>query len=129
MVTEESGQSKQTILLIDDDELGTNARQQILEMQGYCVLVAPTAERGLHVLSTTDVDLLIVDYQLPDISGVDLLTRLRGIKLHVPIILLSGRIFLPEDATVQADGFFKKGEGTRKLVETVKRLLTQSRKL
>ena len=75
VVTEESGQSKQTILLIDDDELGTNARQQILEMQGYCVLVAPTAERGLHVLSTTDVDLLIVDYQLPDISGVDLLTR------------------------------------------------------
>lgn len=124
VMTEEPERAKPIILLIDDDEAGMNARQQLLEMQGYFVLVASTAESGLQVFSSTDVDLLIIDYQLPGISGMDLLTRLRNINLRVPIILLSGRIFLPENAIVQADGFFRKGEGPRKLLETVKRLLT-----
>jgi CheY-like chemotaxis protein len=114
---------KRTILLIDDDEVGLKARQQILATQGYGTIAVTTAVGGLAALSTMNIDLVVVDYQLPNISGTELLTRLRNTKLNVPIILLSGRIFIPESAITEVDGFFRKGEGVRKLLDTIKRLL------
>jgi len=76
------------ILLIDDDKGILTALSMLLESWGYQVDCADTAEEGLEKYSTSDYDLIITDFRLPNQkTGLDVL---REIKTGTPSILLTG---------------------------------------
>jgi len=79
-----------TILCIDDEHTGLLVRKLMLETNGYQVLVAQTGEEGLAMLASSSVDMVILDYQMPEMDGAAVATQIRQRWPSVPILLLSG---------------------------------------
>jgi len=78
------------ILLIDDNKLGLVARKAVLEELGYVITTAGTAHEGLKRFAETGFELIITDYKMPRMNGVQLIEKIHRDAPHVPIILLSG---------------------------------------
>ncbi|MDO8803761.1 MAG: ATP-binding protein [Elusimicrobiota bacterium] len=78
-----------TILLVEDDEALLRVTSRILKGAGYGVIEAGTARAALGCLEK-DFILLLTDIVLPDISGVDLASRVLKVKPGVPVIFTSG---------------------------------------
>ena len=88
----ESGE-KNTILMVEDDELVASVGKQILLMEGYNVLLFHSAEEALEILTrgTPDIDLLFTDVQLTgDMNGPDLAKQALKIKPDLPVLFTSG---------------------------------------
>ncbi len=79
-------------ILIVEDEQGIAAfLQDGLKEEGYAVDVASNGNDGLKAVGISEYDLLLVDWMLPGISGVELCRHFRKSNTHTPIILLSAR--------------------------------------
>jgi DNA-binding response OmpR family regulator len=82
--------SSASILLVEDDESIASALTRILDGQGYGVHRLATG-RGAHVAAGSDVDLVILDLNLPDVDGLDVCRKLRSRHPALPIIMLTAR--------------------------------------
>jgi len=78
-----------TILAVDDDDTVRNNLFELFAIQHTCD-VAATAEQALAYLSVQQYDVVVTDYQMPGLSGLDLLTNVRETQKHTPVILISG---------------------------------------
>lgn len=81
---------RERVLVIDDDE---GVRQFIvdsLEGSGYAVVASSNGADGLKSLRETDPDLVIVDYAMPGMNGVEVVTEVRRSQPSLPIILATG---------------------------------------
>ena len=83
--------SHATILLVEDDRLIRLALSHELRKSGYEVLAAETAEGVLALLlaDPARVDAVLSDFQLPGLSGLDLLDELHARGVSVPVLLMS----------------------------------------
>jgi DNA-binding response OmpR family regulator len=81
---------KQTILLLNDDEVIGNPLLNALCQQGYAVLTARSSCQALNTLSEVMVDLVIIDSELADMKGVDFLHQLRQQHCYaqLPVLML-----------------------------------------
>jgi len=86
-VTERAGQR---ILIVEDDELFRKSLATLVASQGYVVILCASAEEALDRHDLEAVDLCMVDYQLPGMSGVEFLEALRRRGLRIPVLLMSG---------------------------------------
>ncbi|HEU4951192.1 MAG TPA: sigma-54 dependent transcriptional regulator [Holophagaceae bacterium] len=77
------------VLVVDDEEGIRFALQSFLESRGYGVVLADSCAEAEKVFRTTPVDLVVLDYALPDGDGVDLLGRLRAVDGFVPVVMLT----------------------------------------
>lgn len=80
----------QRILVVDDDEAVRRFMVESLQSLGYSVDEAADGEAGLLVLQGSPPDLIIVDYAMPGMTGVDLVLRAQAVVPGVPIILATG---------------------------------------
>ncbi len=80
----------QRILVVDDDEAVRRFIVECLQSLGYSVDEAADGESGLRVLQGSRPDLIIVDYAMPGMTGVDVVLRARDVAPDVPIILATG---------------------------------------
>ena len=78
------------ILIVDDDELLRLLNAEVLEAAGFQVDTAEDGEAGWDALQLRDYDLLITDNNMPKISGVELLEKIRSVDLDLPVIMVSG---------------------------------------
>jgi CheY-like chemotaxis protein len=78
------------ILMVDDHAAGLRARRAILEQLGYRVAVANGAEEALKEFAKETFDMVVTDFKMPKVNGVQLIERLRKLNSAIPIILLSG---------------------------------------
>jgi CheY-like chemotaxis protein len=78
------------LLLVDDNKSGLNARKAVLEELHYKVTALTSHVEALERLSSEKFDLLITDYKMPGMSGVELILRSRAMGRTTPTILLSG---------------------------------------
>ncbi|HVB38184.1 MAG TPA: sigma-54 dependent transcriptional regulator [Vicinamibacterales bacterium] len=78
-----------TVLVVDDEELIRWALEQSLTQAGYRVLQAASGREALERCSTDSVDVVILDYRLPDCDGLQLLKQIKEIDPEVPVILLT----------------------------------------
>lgn len=78
------------ILLVDDNKMGLAARKHVLEELGYRTVIASSATVAIELFTKNKFDLVVTDYKMPDLSGVELIQQLRVIDANVPVILISG---------------------------------------
>ncbi len=78
------------ILLVDDNLDGVLARQSVLEELGYHVVPAHCGSEALRLAEQQTFDLVITDYKMSPMDGLELIAELRRREFSNPIILLSG---------------------------------------
>ena len=96
-----------TLLVVDDDPIVRGVLVQVLRLQGYTVLQAESALEALRLAtSTATIHLLITDLLMPDVDGLELTHRFRAAHPMIPVLMVSGSIFmLPDGFQVNLDRF------------------------
>jgi DNA-binding NtrC family response regulator len=82
-------ESKATVLVVDDEN-GIRESFKMILKDGYHVLLAETGEEALEIFKNNPVDLIMLDILLPDINGIELLERLKGMDPNTEIIMVTG---------------------------------------
>jgi DNA-binding response OmpR family regulator len=77
------------ILLIEDEKKQAEFIQKALEQDYYKIDVAYDGQEGLEKIEVRDYDLIIVDLNLPFVSGTDLVKKIRELKLDTPVMVLT----------------------------------------
>ena len=80
------------VLLVEDDTIIQGLIAMSLRKVGYQVQCTEDGEAGWEILSSGHFDLLITDNNLPNLTGVGLIRRLRATDQHMPVMLISGQI-------------------------------------
>ena len=125
-----SGPSATTVLVVDDERNIRRTLQLVLEGDGYRVLTAESATAALAILASPDspVDLAILDVKLPDLSGLELLERIRkdDATRELPIVVISGHATV-NDAVhavkLGASDFFEKPLARERILVSVRNVL------
>jgi CheY-like chemotaxis protein len=110
------------LLCIDDNEDVLECEKSFLESFGYTVLTAATGSRGLELASMHSVDLVIVDYIMPEMNGHEVAIAMRRLRPQAPIIMLSGAVDVPEQALKWVDAFIAKDRLASQLLPAITQL-------
>jgi signal transduction histidine kinase/CheY-like chemotaxis protein len=79
------------ILLVDDEEMLSDLLAELLESNGYNIIKVSSGKEALRVLTEEiKVDLLIIDYNMPEMTGLETIVEIRKLNLDMPVILSSG---------------------------------------
>jgi len=79
------------ILIIEDEKRIQDFLSRGLESAGYAVDVAGEGNAGVEMVHATEYDLIILDLNLPDIDGLQVLQKIRNRKVSPPVLILSAR--------------------------------------
>lgn len=107
-----------TIFCIDDTPQVLLLYKQILEEQGYTVVLASSGFAGLELLLRYPVDCFILDYRMPQMDGADVIRHLACRDAAPPVILVSGSD-PPEELQRQVEAFIHKPMGFDQLLECI----------
>jgi len=80
---------KPSILIVDDEPSVGDALRLVLESNGYEVVLVTTGEEGIEQARNRSFGFSVVDLFLTDISGFQVITDLRNIQPHIPILLIT----------------------------------------
>ena len=112
-----------TILCVDDHWIELIGRKMFLESHGYRVLEATGGAEGLELFRTHLVDAVVLDYQMPGMNGDVVAARMKRMKSHIPIMLLSAYGPLPGSKLESVDTFLIKSQEPKVLLSTLHDLL------
>ena len=99
------------ILCIDDEEPALVLRRLVLENVGYRVFTALTGKQGIELFRHQPIDVVILDYWMADMDGLDVAEQLKGLSPKTPIIMLSGYTSILDEGLGRVDLWLRKGEG------------------
>ena len=115
------------ILIVDDNRDGLLVRRALLEEIGYEVKIAANGEEGLKIFEAHRFDVVVTDYKMPRMNGVELIEKLRATNPNQRVVLLSGFVEplgLNEQSTGADIVIAKSSHEPQQLVRAVKRLVT-----
>jgi two-component system NtrC family response regulator len=121
-----------TLLIIDDETRLRQLLSRVLELEGYTVLQAADARRGLETLQQHAEEVLVVlsDVKLPDAHGVELIPKLRARCPAAEIVLMTAFGTIPDGVQAMKQGAFDyltKGDSDDQLVVIVERAADKAR--
>lgn len=115
------------ILTIDDQELILLSVEKRLSDLGYDVKTANSGKAGIAAIETFDPDMVIVDINMPDLSGIEVIQHIRMVrKLHIPILVMSGNTnekTILESYNLGIDDYMKKPVSLDEMVARINRIL------
>jgi DNA-binding NtrC family response regulator len=114
------------ILIIDDDENIRKVLKTILEDEGYIVDTADTAKKGIEQSAKAFYNLALIDVRLPDMEGIELLSKLRGTKPKMRKMIVTGYPTLQNAICAVnrgADAYVMKPFEVEKILQTIKEQL------
>ncbi len=117
-----------SILLVDDDEALRDIVTNQLSAQGYRVDEAADGADALAKLQTTSYDVMLLDINMPQKSGIDVLKHVKDNGLKCKIIMLTGRVgfsIAMESLKLGADEYITKPFSFDYLVDAIKRVLAK----
>lgn len=111
------------LILSVDDELGVlYARYKLLDAAGYAVLSASDGVQALGIFGQQKVDLVLLDYALPQMDGGVVAEAMKTYRPHVPVVIVSGAE-VPKQCLSICDGHVQKGDDPEQLLRTIRQLL------
>jgi excisionase family DNA binding protein len=122
------GEGRRLILIVDDDARLREFVRVNLEMEGYSVREAASAEEGLAALEAESPDLILLDVMMPKVDGWEMLRRVHerhGVG-SIPVIMFSGKVeeeSLRTATSRGAQGFIGKPFNPQQLIESTKQLV------
>lgn len=108
-----------TILCVDDEATGLQVRRMLLESQGYAVITAENGPVALEVLSTQNLDLVVLDYAMPGMDGDLVAQKMKEIRPDLPIIMLSAYVDLPQQTLALVERSLTMGESPGVLLDSI----------
>ena len=105
------------MLCVDDDLKFLTLFTAVLEAAGYAVVATNDPSNALNLVIRTPFDLMITDYDMPDMNGAELACLVKQHKCDLPVILLSGNTCLPSEVRSVVDDYLVKGEGVGLLLQ------------
>jgi len=119
------------VLVIEDEDAQAQILQYNLEAAGFSVKVAPNADEGLLLANEYAPDLIVLDWMLPDMSGIEVCRQIKSKSQtkRIPVIMLTARG--TEDDKVRglevgADDYMVKPHSTKELIARIKANLRKS---
>ncbi|MGH7903789.1 MAG: response regulator transcription factor [Candidatus Dormibacteraceae bacterium] len=91
MAAAQAQRGRKKVLLVEDDPGIRAVVREICRHQGYDMAEAPTGGEGMHAIATKQPDLVVLDWVLPDISGLDVCREIRRQGVSCPVIMLTAR--------------------------------------
>jgi CheY-like chemotaxis protein len=113
---------KALLLCIDDNLAVLEYEKAFLETFGYTVMTASSGRKGLELASIHSVDMVIVDYFMPEMNGPDVAIQMRRLLPQAPIIMLSAAVDVPEQALKLVDAFIAKDQLASQLLPVIAQL-------
>lgn len=110
------------LLCIDDDEDVLECEKSFLESFGSTVLTAASGSKGLELASMHSIDIVIVDYLMPEMNGHQVAMEIRRLRPQAAIIMLSAAVDVPEHAVKLVDAFIAKDHLASQLLPMIARL-------
>lgn len=119
------------ILVVEDNAVNLELTTALLEVTGSAVLTVETGGEGLRLAIEAQPDLILLDVQLPDMSGYDATRRLKADPrtAWIPVMAFTALAMRGEEARAIAagcDAYLTKPVDTKRFYETVRRLLEAS---
>ncbi len=115
---------RKTILIVDDDMQFREMIKMLVEHDGYQSVCAADGISGCLVFAAGGIDLVVVDYSMPDRNGADAASEMRAFNPSIPIVMLSGEAIPPQEVNGQVDTFITKGTHPRILLDEIRRLIS-----
>ena len=116
------GSDKAVVLCIDDESVPLALRKLVLERADFRVMTASSAEQALNILDNHEVDAVVCDHLMPQMTGAVLAAKVKARWPKLPFLLLSGVNEIPAGAEL-ADGFMSKLDGPDAMVDKVRSML------
>ncbi|MCK9279782.1 MAG: ATP-binding protein [Melioribacteraceae bacterium] len=102
---------KKRILIAEDDSILRELLRDLLASYDYEIIECSTGEEVINLLGKIDINLFIIDHQMPGITGINCIEEIRNSNIDKPIILATGAISKSEEKTIETLGIsdvFKK---------------------
>lgn len=77
------------ILVVDDTKNIRLLLTTCLELNGYSVIAVNNAAAAIEIFNTENIDLVFLDIKMPEISGTELLKKMRGMGLSMPVVIMT----------------------------------------
>jgi CheY-like chemotaxis protein len=110
------------LLCIDDNEEMLECEKLLLESFGYSVLCASTGREGLELACRYSVDVVILDYSMPEMNGQEVAIEMRRLRPQAPIIMLSGAGDVTEQALKWVNAIIVKNRMASHLLPAIAQL-------
>lgn len=123
---------KRVILVIEDERTISNFICRALHASDYKAIAASSGKEGLSLFFSHQPDLVLLDLGLPDMDGLEILARLRGLPREVPIIIISARDREAEKVRaldMGADDYVVKPFGVSELLARIRSTLRRAERL
>lgn len=132
LIFREGGMAQEPILIVDDNPMNLKLGKRLLEMEGYQVLTARNAEEALKLLERFHPRLILMDFQLPGVDGVELTKRLRAMSENDETVILMVTSYDQQGDEERAkaagcDGYLHKPLDTQALPKVVAEFLERGR--
>ncbi|MFZ0339324.1 MAG: response regulator [Terracidiphilus sp.] len=119
---------KKVILCVDDNEQELSVLKFMLETNGYRVLAASNGQEAIAVFSAApQIDLVLADTTMPQMSGGQLVERLKRMRSHVPMVLLGDVQTVNGEMHVADAVLARKNCSTQELLERIKVMSARKR--
>ncbi len=116
----------QHIMIVDDEHNHRNLINEFLNPLGFIIHQAQSAEHALDIFSNQTIDLFLLDLNMPEMNGRQLMTELRNCGFNGPIIILSANAYeetLLDQGIIDFQAFISKPVRVEKLLEQIQRCL------
>ncbi len=134
LVSTFSGILMYRILAIEDDEIMQNILRDTIKPEGFEFLLGPTGQKGIDTARKEKPDMIILDINLPDMSGMDVCRNLKSDSTtrHIPVMMLSGQAWevssRVQGLELGAEDYLLKPISPRVLVTRIRAILEASTK-
>ncbi|MCB1907877.1 MAG: response regulator [Rhodocyclaceae bacterium] len=114
------------ILIVEDNDKNMKLARDVLQAKGYDTAEAGTAEEGIRLARERAPDAILMDIQLPGMSGLEALQVLRNetATATIPVIAITASVMDQDRANIIAagfDGYISKPISLKKFLETVRK--------
>jgi CheY-like chemotaxis protein len=118
-----------SVLYVNDNPKSLRLLASILDDCGFEVRTAAAPWAAIELIHSQDFGLVLLNYQLPDMTGAQLAQEIRGLDSSVPIILMSGVSSLPAGELAYVDAHIGRDSSIEDLTHLMRQLLEKDRSI